>query len=27
LGNFSSGIYILQIFTDRGIIVKEVIRN
>lgn len=27
LANFSSGVYILQIFTDRGIIVKEVIRN
>lgn len=27
LGNFSSGVYILQIFIDRGTIVKEVIRN
>lgn len=27
MGNFSSGVYILQIFTDRGIIVQEIIKN
>jgi len=27
LGNFSSGIYILQIFTNSGIIVKEIIKS
>ena len=27
LGNFSSGVYILQIFTNSGMIVKEIIKN
>lgn len=27
LGNYSNGIYILQIITNRGIIVKEIIKN